>query len=131
MNGRPARRRYGHQEHAMPQYLLSLFQPGDTPPPPGVLGPIIERLDAFNAELRAADSWVFAGGLHPQSTATVLRYQDDGEVLMTDGPFAEAKEFLGGISIIDAPALAAALEWGRKLSRAVTLPVEVRPSQGS
>ena len=54
----------------------------------------------------------------------------DGEVLITDGPFAEGKEHIGGFTIIEAPDLDAALEWGRKLARATTLPIEVRPFQG-
>ncbi len=72
---------------------------------------------------------MFAGGLHPPSTATVVR-ATDGEVLTTDGPFAEGKEHIGGVTIIKAPDLDAALEWGRKLARATTLPIEVRPFQG-
>jgi hypothetical protein len=111
----------------MKRYLLSLYQPeGD--PPPEVLEPIMRDLTALNQELRDAGAWVFAGGLHPPSTATVLR-ATDGEVLMTDGPFAEAKEQIGGFTIIEAPDLDAALEWGRKLTLATTLPVEVRPFQ--
>jgi hypothetical protein len=54
----------------------------------------------------------------------------DGEVLTTDGPFAEGKEHLGGVTIIEAPDLDAALDWGRRLARATTLPIEVRPFQG-
>ena len=65
--------------------------------------------------MKAAGAWVFAGGLHPPSTATVVRLKD-GDVLMTDGPFAEGKEHLGGFTIIKAPDLDAALEWGRKLA---------------
>jgi hypothetical protein len=72
---------------------------------------------------------VFAGGLHPPSTATVVRVKD-GETLMTDGPFVEGKEHLGGFTIIQAPDLDAALEWGSRLAEATTLPVEVRPFQG-
>ena len=56
-------------------------------------------LDAVNEEIKAAGAWVFAGGLHAPSTATVVRLED-GEVLMTDGPFAEGKEHLGGFTII-------------------------------
>ena len=85
-------------------------------------------LDALNQEMKAAGAWVFAGGLHPPSTATVVRVTD-GEVLMTDGPYAEGKEHIGGFTIIKAPDLDAALEWGRKLARATTLPIEVRPFQ--
>ena len=69
---------------------------------------------------------MFAGGLHDPSTSTVLRAQGD-EVLITDGPFAEGKEHVGGFTIISAPDLDAALEWGRKAARATTLPIEVRP----
>jgi len=76
--------------------------------------------------MQDAGIWVFAAGLHPASSATVLRVKD-GEVLTTDGPFAEGKEHIGGFSIIKAPDLDAALEWGRKMARATSLPIEVRP----
>jgi hypothetical protein len=72
---------------------------------------------------------VFAGGLHPPSTATVVRSRDGGPVL-TDGPFAETKEFLGGFTVITAPDLDAALGWGHRLAEATGLPVEVRPFLG-
>ena len=113
----------------MTQYLLSVFQPVGDPPPPEFLEPVIQRVNELNREMKAAGVWVFAGGLHAPSTATVARYRDD-QVLMTDGPFAEGKEILGGICIISAPDLDAALEWGAKLARATTLPIEVRPFQG-
>jgi hypothetical protein len=112
----------------MTQYLLSVYQPDGPIPAPEVLARISQDLDALNRELKAAGAWVFAGGLHPPSTATVLR-PHDGDVLITDGPFTEAKEHLGGFTIITADDLDAALEWGRKLTRATTLPVEVRPFQ--
>jgi hypothetical protein len=112
----------------MKLYMLSIFQPDGGPPPPEVLDPIMADLEAVNAELRAAGAWVFAGGLFPPSTATVLRLKD-GDVLMTDGPFAEGKEHLGGFTVIQAPDLDAALEWGRRLAQAITLPIEVRPLQ--
>lgn len=86
-------------------------------------------VDALRQELKAAGAWVFAGGLHAPSTATVVRLQD-GEVLMTDGPFAEGKEHIGGLTIIKASDLDAALKWARKAARATTLPIEVRPFQG-
>jgi hypothetical protein len=110
----------------MKQYLLSIFQPEGPVPPADFLEPISRRLDALNAELKSAGAWVFAGGLHPPGTATVMRIRDGG-VLMTDGPFAEGKEHLGGFTVITAPDLDAALAWGEKLARATTLPVEVRP----
>ena len=112
----------------MTRYLLSIYQPEGGAPPPEVLDTIMADLDALNAELKAAGAWVFAGGLHAPSTATVLRPRD-GDVLTTDGPFAEGKEHIGGFTIISAPDLDAALEWGRRLALATTLPVEVRPFQ--
>ncbi|MQA83396.1 MAG: hypothetical protein GEV03_01885 [Streptosporangiales bacterium] len=113
----------------MKQYLLSIYQPDGDPPPPEVLDPIMRDLEAVNAELRAAGAWVFAGGLHPPSTATVVRPKDN-EVLTTDGPYIEGKEHIGGFTVIQAPDLDAALEWGRKFARAITLPIEVRPMEG-
>jgi hypothetical protein len=113
----------------MTHYLLSIYQPaGAGTPSPEFLEPIMRDLDALNAEMRDADAWVFAAGLHEPSTATVIRTKD-GEALITDGPFTEGKEVLGGFTVVRAPDLDAALEWGRKLSRATTLPVEVRPLQ--
>ncbi|MDP9372310.1 MAG: YciI family protein [Chloroflexota bacterium] len=113
----------------MKQYLLSIYQPDGPPPPPDVLERVMRDVDALDRELKAAGAWVFAGGLHPPGTATVVRLQG-GDVLMTDGPFAEGKEHLGGFTVIRAPDLDAALAWGRKLAEATTLPVEVRPFQG-
>ena len=112
----------------MPRYLLSVYQPDGPLPPPEDLERISQHLDTLNAELKAAGAWVFAGGLHPPSTATVVRLQN-GDVLTTDGPFVEGKEHVGGIWIIEAPDLDAALEWARKAARATTLPIEVRPFQ--
>ena len=113
----------------MTMYLLSIYQPDGDPPPPDVLAKVMADIDVINRELRATDSWVFAGGLHPPTTATVVRVSD-GDVLMTDGPFVEGKEHIGGFTIIKAPDLDAALEWGRRLAKATTLPIEVRPFQG-
>jgi hypothetical protein len=113
----------------MTMYLLSIYQPDGDPPPPDVLARVMADIDVINRELRATGSWVFAGGLHPPTTATVVRVRD-GDVLMTDGPFVEGKEHIGGFTIIKAPDLDAALEWGRRLATATTLPIEVRPFQG-
>jgi hypothetical protein len=111
----------------MKQYLLNIYQPdGPSQPPPDVLEQVMRDVNALRQELKTAGAWVFGGGLHAPSTATVLRLQD-GDVLTTDGPFAEAKEHIGGFSIIKAPDLDAALVWARKLARATTLPIEVRP----
>jgi len=112
----------------MALYLLSVYQPDGPPLPAADLADILERLDAINAELKRAGAWVFAGGLHPPSTATVLRAAN-GDVVTTDGPYAEGKEHLGGFTIVDAPDLDAALGWARKLTLATTLPIEVRPFQ--
>ncbi|HEY5317810.1 MAG TPA: YciI family protein [Solirubrobacteraceae bacterium] len=113
----------------MKQYLLSIYQPDGDPPAPADLERIISDLEALRQEEKAAGAWVFAEGLHAPSTATVVRVKD-GEVLMTDGPYVEGKEHLGGFQIIRAADLDAALEWGRKLAQATTLPIEVRPFQG-
>jgi hypothetical protein len=112
----------------MKQYLLSIYQPDGGPPPPEVLEPVMRNVYALRQEMKAAGAWVFAGGLHPPSTATVVRVRHD-DVLTTDGPFIEGKEHIGGFWIINAPDLDAALEWGRKAARATTLPIEVRPFQ--
>ncbi|ETK36659.1 YciI family protein [Microbispora sp. ATCC PTA-5024] len=110
----------------MRQYLLSVYQPDGEPPPPEVLAPIMADLGVLAEEMKAAGAWVFSVGLRPASSATVVRYRD-GEALLTDGPFTEGKEHLGGFTVINAPDLDAALEWGVRMSRAATLPVEVRP----
>lgn len=112
----------------MKQYLLSIYQPDGAAPPPEVLEKVMRDVDALIKEVKAAGAWVFNGGLHPSSTSTVLRLQN-GDVLTTDGPFAEGKEHVGGFVIIKAPDLDSALEWGRKATRATTLPIEVRPFQ--
>jgi hypothetical protein len=113
----------------MTQYLLSMYQPDGAPPPPEVLEPIMRDIQAVRREMQAAGVWVFSGGLHAAGTSTVIRMHD-GRAVTTDGPYLEGKEHLGGFTIIDAPDLDAALEWGRKLARAVSLlPVEVRPFQ--
>jgi hypothetical protein len=113
----------------MKQYLLSVYQPDGPTPAPDVLDEISRELNALNDELKAAGTWVFTGGLHAPSTATVLRAKGD-EVVMTDGPFTEGKEHLGGFTIVRAPDLDAALRWGRRIAEITTLPVEVRPFQG-
>ena len=110
----------------MKQYLLSVIQPDGDPPPPEVLEPIMRNVRALQREMQAAGVWVFSGALHAPDSATVVRLQG-GEILMTDGPFAEGKEHVGGFTIVQAPDLDAALEWGRKAARATTLPIEVRP----
>ena len=112
----------------MAQYLLSVYQPVGPAPAPEVLEPIMKDLENLNRDMKAAGVWVFAAGLHPTDTATVVR-QQGSEVLVTDGPFVEGKEHLGGFTVIDAPNLDVALGWAGKLASATTLPIEVRPIQ--
>lgn len=110
----------------MTHYLLTIYQPDGEPPAPEILEPIMKNVAAFEEELRAAGAWVFNGGLHPPNTATVVRARGD-DVLVTDGPYLEGKEHVGGFTVIQAADLDEALEWGRKAASAITLPVEVRP----
>jgi hypothetical protein len=127
-------------EDTVKQYLLSIYQPDGDPPPPETLAAVMRDVEAWNQELKAAGAWVFTGGLHPPDTATVVRVRT-GDMLTTDGPYVEGKEHIGGFTVIRAPDLDAALEWGRKLAQATMLPVgdpasrtglpiEVRPLQG-
>ena len=113
----------------MTQYLLSVWgSDTDETPSDEVIKRMYAQVDAFNEEVKAASAWVFGGGLHPPSTATVV----DGtgsEVVTTDGPFAESKEYLGGFWVLEAPDLDAALELARRASAACEAPVEVRPFQ--
>jgi hypothetical protein len=111
----------------MQQYLLTVVEPSSGgQPEPDALAAIMRDVGAVDREMRDAGVWVFAGGLHPPTTATTLRPKN-GDVLLTDGPFAEGKEHVGGFTIVNAPDLDTALDWGRKLARATTLPIEVRP----
>jgi hypothetical protein len=112
----------------MKQYLLSVYHPEDSIPEPEVAAKIMADVEALNTELQQTGAWVFAGGLHPSSTATVVRVEGD-DILITDGPFAEGKEHIGGFWVIRAPDLDSALEWGRKATRACAVPIEVRPLQ--
>lgn len=111
----------------MKQYLLSIFQPDAEPPPPDVLGPIMENVRALNDEMREAGVWVFSGGLHRPNTATVLQAKGS-DVLVTDGPFVEGKEFLGGFTVIRVADLDEALSWARRVAAVLEpLQIEVRP----
>jgi hypothetical protein len=109
-------------------YLISIFQPDGPPPPPDLLEPIMRDLAALTQELKDTGVFVFSAGLGPPNTATVVRISD-GDVLLTDGPFAESKEHLGGFTVISVPDLDAALKVGERIAAATTLPVEVRPFQ--
>ena len=113
----------------MTEYLLAVHMvEGEEQPSPEETEQAYKDVDVFNAELQAKGVWVFAGGLHPAETATVVRVTD-GEVLTTDGPFAETKEQLGGFWVIKVADLDAALAWAAKAAAACRAPVEVRPFQ--
>jgi hypothetical protein len=121
----------------MKQYLLAVYSAEAAMKGDGEAGgtPSAEEMqrayqavDEFNKEVQAAGAWVFAGGLHPSSTATVVRAQG-GQVVTTDGPYAETKEQIGGFWVIKAADLDAALDWAAKGSAACGWPVEVRPFQ--
>jgi hypothetical protein len=113
----------------MKQYMLSVAMvEGAPPPPPEATQQAYRQVDQLNAELQSADAWVFAGGLLPASSATVVR-ADGEDIVVTDGPFAESKEHIGGFWVIQAEDLDAALSWAAKATRACGAPVEVRPFQ--
>lgn len=115
----------------MPQYLISVWHDDtfevDFSSPEAQER--VAQVDAFNTALQQSGAWVFAAGLHPASSATVVR-SSGGQVSMTDGPYAETKEQMGGFWMIEAADLDAALEWAAKAAAASDGPVEVRPAQG-
>ena len=111
----------------MRTYLITLYSPDGPTPPQEVLGPIMAELEALNTDIRAAGGWVFAGGLGDLSAATTIRAGGSGEVVLTDGPFLEAKEHLGGLTIVRAPDYDVALGWAQRTARATGLAVEIRP----
>jgi len=110
----------------MTQYMLSVYDTGGDPPADDVMAQMFKDVDALNEEIKESGAWVFAGGLQPAGTATVVKVSD-GETLMTDGPFTEGKEQIGGYWIIEAADLDAALDWASKATVACQGPVEVRP----
>ena len=111
----------------MKQYLLSVYMvEGAEPPSAEAMQQSGKDVDALNQTMIKEGAWVFAGGLHDASTATVVR-EKDGEVLTTDGPFAESREHVAGFWVIKADDLDAALAWAKKATVACLAPVEVRP----
>ena len=119
----------------MKQYLLNIYQPDGVTPAPELLEPVMRNMNALVQEAKDAGVWVFNGGLHPASASTVVRVKG-GDAMVTDGPYVEGKEHIGGFFVIKAPDLDAALEWARKTARVLTLPgqkdglaIEVRPFQ--
>lgn len=113
----------------MAKYLLSVHSVEgevDDPMTEEQMRQFMERVNVLEEEMKSAGAWLFGGALHDPDTATVVRVSD-GDVLTTDGPFAESKEHLGGFYIIEAEDLDAALVWASKTTVAVSHPIEVRP----
>ena len=110
----------------MTQYLLSIYQPDGEPPADLDMDKMVRELGELRADMQKAGEWVFAGGLLPADSATVVRAAG-GEVLTTDGPYTEGKEHLGGFTLVNSPDLDAALAWARRTTEITGLPVEVRP----
>jgi hypothetical protein len=114
----------------MSQYLLSTYAvegevPG-APRTPEEMQAFMQRVVALGDEMEANGTFVFGGALHDPEAATVLR-MGVGDLVMTDGPFVEAKEHVAGFYIINADDLDAALAWARKVVEAINHPIEVRP----
>ncbi|WP_232667079.1 YciI family protein [Pseudonocardia sp. TRM90224] len=109
------------------QYLLAIQNDESLPPPTEeVLQATVDGVARVSDEMVAAGVWVFAAGLLPSDRTTVVRV-DDGTTTMTDGPFAETKEQIGGLWVIRAPDLASALVWAEKCAEVCRGPIEVRP----
>ncbi|WP_340538912.1 YciI family protein [Nocardioides sp. GXZ039] len=117
----------------MPQYFLAVNHDEKSiaamaEMTPEDMQPMFEAVGAFNEQLQAEGAWLFAGGLQTPDASTVV--DNSGETaVVTDGPFSESKEYLGGFWIIEAADLDAALEWAKRGSKACQGPVEVRPFQ--
>ncbi len=111
----------------MTQYLVAIHHPDDYDPSVAEDEAMSRAIDALNDEMKAAGVRIFVGGLRSASSARSLRAQPDGEVLITDGPYLETKEHVGGFWVLEAADLDEALAWGRKAAVACRAPVEVRP----
>jgi hypothetical protein len=113
----------------MAEYLLSVHMvEGQAPLSDEEMQQSFKDVDVVNQEMQKAGAWVFAGGLEPAETATVVR-EDKGQIVTTDGPFVEGKEHIGGFWVIDAANLDEALDWAKKATVACRGAVEVRPFQ--
>jgi hypothetical protein len=114
----------------MSQYLLATYVvegevPG-APSTPEEMQGFMQRVIALEAEMDANGAFAFGGALHGPDASTILK-PGDGEVFMTDGPFAESKEHIAGFYIINADDLDDALKWAEKTVAAINRPIEVRP----
>ena len=110
----------------MTQYLVAIYHPDDYDPSVAEDEAMSRDIHALNREMVAAGVRTFVGGLSPARSARSLRAQPDGKVLITDGPYLETKEHIGGFWILEAADMDKALEWGRKAVIACRAPVEVR-----
>jgi hypothetical protein len=115
------------QEKVMTQYLVAIHHPDDYDPSVAEDEAMDRDIAALNHEMKAAGATVFVGGLQPVSNAKSVRVRPDGKVLVTDGPYIETKEHIGGFWVLEAADLEEALAWGRKAAIACRAPVEVRP----
>jgi hypothetical protein len=110
----------------MAKYLMSIQQPDGPIPSAEFLDEVTARLHQVNEKIKAEGGWFFTGGLTPPASATVVHVRD-GQTLVTDGPYVEGKEHVGGLWIVDAPDLDTVLDWATQASAAYTLPIEIRP----
>jgi hypothetical protein len=110
----------------MPRYLLTIQQPDGPAPPPETLNRIMGEVNALTDELRKSGALVLNGGLRPPAEASVVRPGANGGQAVTDGPYTEAKEHIGGLIVVDAAGREEALEVARRAAKAITLPIELR-----
>ena len=111
----------------MPQYLVAIHHPDDYDPSVAEDEAMHRDIDALNDEMKSAGVRIFVGGLQPVTSARSIRAKPDGNVLVTDGPYLETKEHIGGFWVVEAADMNEALAWGRKAVVACRAPVEVRP----
>lgn len=111
----------------MPQYLVAIHHPDDYDPFAAEDEAMHRDIDVLNDEMRAAGVRIFVGGLQPARRAKSVRARSDGKVIVTDGPYLETKEHIGGFWVLDVADLDEAVAWGRKAAVACRAPVEVRP----
>ena len=111
----------------MTQYLVAIHHPDDYDPAVSEDAAMHREIDALNDAMNAAGVTVFVGGLQPVSRARSVRIRPDGELRVTDGPYLETKEHVGGFWVLEAADLDEAMAWERKAAVACRAPVEVRP----
>jgi hypothetical protein len=123
--GQPARLKTAPGD-LMTQYLVAIHHPDDYDPAVAEDDAMRRDIGALNEAMKAAGVRILVGGLHPAGRAKSLRLRPDGAVHITDGPYLETKEHVGGFWVLECAGLDAALEWGRKAALACRAPVEVR-----